>query len=146
MEVRIASQDQHDARALFEMGELSPFTCPECEGVMAAIKDGNRVRYRCHTGHAFSADSLLAALTEKTEDTLWKAVKEMQETAMLLNHVGDHFAENNRPHEAAVYFQKAKETLQRSQLIRTAVIENEQFSIDTVSMNEEKAGQSKQAS
>lgn len=145
MELHIAMQDEQNSRGLFELGELSPFTCPECHGVLAAIKDGSRVRYRCHTGHAFSADSLLTSITEKTEETLWSAVKDMQEAAMLLNHIGDHFAENNHPHEAALYFQKAKEALKRAQGVRTVLLEHEKTSIDSITSNDTKEGVDKLA-
>jgi two-component system chemotaxis response regulator CheB len=143
MELHIARQDPDFKNILFEPKELTPFTCPECSGVLSAIKDGNRMRYRCHTGHAFSADSLLAALTEKTEDTLWNAVRETQETAMLLNHIGDHFAEHNHPHEAAVYFQKAKDTLKQGQWIRKILLKHDQFSIDTLEVNVQNTGMGK---
>jgi two-component system chemotaxis response regulator CheB len=129
MEVRIALQENPE-HPVFNLGELSPFSCPECKGVMGIIKDGNNVRYRCHTGHAFTADSLLSAITDKTENTLWNVVREMQETVMLLNHIGDHYAESNQPHEAAQYFQKAKETLEHSKHIRKLLETHEKINMD----------------
>lgn len=131
MELQIALQD-NSGFPIFQLGNLSPFSCPECKGVLGIIKDGNLKRYRCHTGHAYTADTLLAAITEKTEQTLWNAMREMQETIMLLNHVGDHFAEHNHPHEAALYFQKAKEAFQRSELVRTLLLEHEKIDLDDI--------------
>jgi len=49
------------------------FTCPECHGFLVSIKDGERSGFRCHTGHAFCADALLASVTESIEDSLWNA-------------------------------------------------------------------------
>ena len=137
MELQIALQSDHPV-PLLDMAKLSPFSCPECNGVLATMRDGNRIRYRCHTGHAFSADSLLAAISEKTEETLWNVVREMQETVMLLNHIGDHFAENNHPHEAALYFQKAKEALQHSEHVRAVLVKHEQASMDKIESTEVK--------
>jgi len=131
MELRIALQDNREL-PIFNSGNLSPFSCPECKGVMGIVKDGDMVRYRCHTGHAYTADTLLAAITEKTEHTLWNVVREMQETVMLLNHVGDHFAEHNHPHEAALYFQKAKEAFQRSEDVRRLVLNHEKMNLDEI--------------
>jgi two-component system chemotaxis response regulator CheB len=139
MEIQIALQDQ-PGPPFFNMEKLSPFSCPECNGVLGILKDGNIIRYRCHTGHAYSADSLLAAISEKTEKSLWNTVREMQETVMLLNHLGDHFAENNHPHEAALYFQKAKETLQRSEQARTIILDHEKMSMEEIESNENKQG------
>jgi two-component system chemotaxis response regulator CheB len=53
-----------------ELGDPSIFTGPECHGTLSKLR-GEPVRYRCHAGHAFTADSLLAALSEITEDAVW---------------------------------------------------------------------------
>ena len=47
---------------------------------------------------------------------------------MMLNHMGDHFAEANEPKLAALYFKKAKEASARNELIRRAVFSNEKLS------------------
>jgi two-component system chemotaxis response regulator CheB len=140
MELKMALQEQLNEHPVLEIAQLTPFSCPDCHGVLGALKDGDMVRFRCHTGHAYTADSLLAAITEKTEDTLWNAVREMQETVMLLNHMGDHFAENNRPHEAAQFFQKAKEELNRSEQIRTLLLDHQTLSIDQMESIEKTTG------
>jgi two-component system chemotaxis response regulator CheB len=38
-------------------GPPSPFTCPDCGGTLWEIKEPGLVRYRCHVGHGFTADS-----------------------------------------------------------------------------------------
>ncbi len=70
--------------------EPSLFTCPECHGVLSRLRDEHPVRYRCHTGHAFTADSLVAALSQSTEAGLWSVVRSLQEQAMLLAHLASH--------------------------------------------------------
>lgn len=89
-------------------------------------------RFRCHTGHAFSADSLLTTVTENIEDGLYSAIRGVEESIMLLNHMGDHFAETNHKKLAALYFQKAQESEQRAQLVRRAVLSHEQLSKDSL--------------
>jgi two-component system chemotaxis response regulator CheB len=131
-EVRIAEEDSANEMSFMQYGELSPFTCPECHGVLSTIKDGNRTRYRCHTGHAYSADSLLASITEKIEDSLYSAIRGVEESVMLLNHMGDHFAESNHPKLAALYFKKAKDAESRAQLVRQAVLSHEQLNKDSM--------------
>ena len=109
------------------LGELSPFACPECHGVLSRIQEGTLQRYRCHTGHAYSADTLLAAISERIEDSLYNVIRGMDEAIMLLNHVGDHYAEANHSKLAAMYFQKAKEAEERSNVVRKAVLDHEQL-------------------
>src|SRR5262249_22617408 len=38
--------------------------CPECHGGMSRIQTGDAVHYRCHVGHSYSPQTLLAAQTE----------------------------------------------------------------------------------
>ncbi len=137
MEIRVAAQDNALEMGINKFGELSPFTCPDCHGVLFLLKDGNRSRFRCHTGHGFSSDSLLATLTENIEESLWNAVRGVQESVMLLNHLGDHFAEINQTKVAALYFKKAKEAEQRAESVRQVVMQHEQLSKDNLQQQSE---------
>ena len=131
-EINIAAEDIALYQDVFQKGKLTPFTCPECSGVLAMVRDGDRARFRCHTGHAFSADSLLASLTENIEESLWSAVRGVDESIMLLNHIGDHFAEVNNGALAARFFQKAKEAQERNERIRDVVIHHELLTTESV--------------
>ena len=132
IEIRIAAHDNAFEMGVMKLGKLTPFTCPDCHGVLLSLKDGTRRRFRCHTGHAFSADALLSAVTENIEDSLWNAIRGVEESVMLLNHLGDHFAELNQTKIAALYFQKAREAEARTHLVREAVIRHEQLSKDSL--------------
>ena len=126
IEIDIAAEGNGLIQGSLDIGELTPYTCPECHGVLSRITDGTLTRYRCHTGHAYSADTLMAALTEKIEDSLYSAIRGMDESVLLLNHIGDHYAGDNQPKLASVYFVKARETMERSALVRKAVHNHEQ--------------------
>jgi two-component system chemotaxis response regulator CheB len=105
------------------------YICPDCHGVLLAIQDGPLRRFRCHTGHA-SADSLLAAVTSTSEDQLWSALRSLEENLLLLNHLGDHFAEANEPALPAVYYQHASNTQGQAQLVRQALDQHELLTIE----------------
>jgi two-component system chemotaxis response regulator CheB len=66
------------------LGPPSPFACPECQGVLREIHEGPRVRFRCHTGHAHSLDSLLASVRESVDTFTWSTVRACQESALVL--------------------------------------------------------------
>lgn len=137
IEIRIAAQDSAFEAGVMKLGALTPYTCPECHGVLSALQDGQRIRYRCHTGHAFSADSLLATITERIEDSVYSAIRGVEESVLLLNHIGDHFAEVNQPKLAAVYFRKAKDAEARAQLLRQTVLSHEQLSQESLQQQAE---------
>jgi len=138
IEVRIALQEEALELGVLDLGAFTPYTCPECHGVLAAIRDGNIIRYRCHTGHAFSVDSLLSSVTDKIEDSLWNAIRGLEESMLLLNQLGDHFAAINKPKIASVYFRKANETHERTRLVRKAVLSHERLTIDDIKYEKEK--------
>jgi two-component system chemotaxis response regulator CheB len=132
IEVNIALEDKSFQDQILNFGSPSAYTCPECHGVLMSLQEGGHLRFRCHTGHAFSADSLLAAVTESIEENLWSAVRNIQESVILLNHMGDHFAEINQPKMAAAYFKKAMEAKARAGLVRDTVWQHEQLSLDSI--------------
>jgi two-component system chemotaxis response regulator CheB len=127
-----------------EMGELSPYTCPECHGVLVQIREGNRLRFRCHTGHAYSLNVLLAEVTKSIEAALWNAARVLDEGEMLLSHVQGHLhhsaaemAETAVADEAASQMkaaveQRLHEVKQQGELVREAVFRNQTLSEDTL--------------
>lgn len=131
-EIQIAAEENALKEGILNFGELTPYSCPECHGVLSRLHNDNIIRYRCHTGHAYSADTLIAAITEKIEESLYSAVRNMEESVMLLNHLGDHCAEANRPKLAALYFKKAKEAQERSEWVRKAALTHEQLNKDSL--------------
>ncbi|WP_375488399.1 chemotaxis protein CheB [uncultured Mycobacterium sp.] len=62
------------------LGPPSGYTCPDCNGSLIAISDGN---YRCRVGHAWTATALLRARDEEFENALWAALRSLQEKAKL---------------------------------------------------------------
>ncbi len=63
-----------------ELGPPSGYTCPDCNGSLISVSDGN---YRCEVGHAWTGDALLRARDQEVEDALWIAVRSLQEKARL---------------------------------------------------------------
>jgi two-component system chemotaxis response regulator CheB len=84
---RLAMEDNAFEKGIMHLGEISSFACPDYHEALVSLKEGNRVRYRCHTGHSFTASALLADITETVEDTLWQAMRGLEEITMLLTWV-----------------------------------------------------------
>ncbi|MDB6166448.1 MAG: chemotaxis protein CheB [Lacunisphaera sp.] len=84
LEARIAERVLSDVAAVNELGDQVPFNCPDCGGVLWQMKKGKVARYRCHTGHAFTAKVLVAEQTKKLEETLWIALRMFEERKNLL--------------------------------------------------------------
>lgn len=84
IETQIA--EGHDALSSgsLSLGPSSELTCPECGGVLAQIEEGSIVRFRCHTGHAYSGESLANGTDEKIDDLLWRLLRALDERTLIL--------------------------------------------------------------
>ena len=70
IEAAIAAQELADMKIDDMLGTPSRFTCPECHGALWEIEDGSMLRFRCHVGHAFTADTVLASQGEEIDRLL----------------------------------------------------------------------------
>ncbi len=111
-----------------KLGQLSPYTCPECHGVLLQLKEGKRIRFRCHTGHAYSLNSLLVEVTQSIESALWNTLRGIEESEMLMSHIAEHLREANDGEMAELFVQKSEEASKRAELVRQAVMSNETLS------------------
>jgi len=112
-EIEIAAQANAFDLGIVNMGKPTTLTCPECNGVLMSIEEGKLTRYRCHTGHAFTPDSLLAELSKTVEETHWQVVRGLEEAVMLLEQMTQNYIDLGRYDEADRFRQKTEETRAR---------------------------------
>ncbi len=86
IETRLAELQQ-PISTLDQIGTRSAFTCPECNGTPWEIKEGDWFGFRCRTGHAFSVASLEEEQTDNIENSLWIAVRTLEEKVSLLQRL-----------------------------------------------------------
>jgi two-component system chemotaxis response regulator CheB len=109
IETQLAAGVNLPEKTVLELGPLTQFTCPECHGSLVGIAEGRSFRFRCHTGHGFSAEALLDGLLESIGEQMWQTVRGFQEASMLLGHIGRHMQENGGAAQADVFLAKARE-------------------------------------
>jgi two-component system chemotaxis response regulator CheB len=64
-------------------GQVSVFTCPECGGSLWQVDENDLVRFRCHVGHAYNGEALLADQAQALEAALWTALRTFKERTLL---------------------------------------------------------------
>jgi two-component system, chemotaxis family, protein-glutamate methylesterase/glutaminase len=84
IEAKIAERILSDLDSVNSLGNQVPFNCPGCGGVLWQMNQDIDLRFRCHTGHAYTAASLLAEQNKKIEETLWTALRMFEERKNLL--------------------------------------------------------------
>lgn len=84
LEAKITLRMNSDYQEMKELGKATAFTCPDCGGILTEIEEGNLIRYRCFTGHAFTAQQLEISQKNSLEDSLWTAIRMLEERRNLL--------------------------------------------------------------
>ncbi|SJZ83316.1 two-component system, chemotaxis family, response regulator CheB [Enhydrobacter aerosaccus] len=100
LETAIAAQELADMKVDDILGKPSRFTCPECQGTLWEIRDGSMLRFRCHVGHAFNSEAVLAAYGEQIENTLTRLQRSHQERAALARRMAESERAEERHHLA----------------------------------------------
>jgi two-component system chemotaxis response regulator CheB len=122
MEKRIAEFSAETLQDDERPGKPSPFSCPDCGGVLWELDERDLVRYRCRVGHAFSPETMLAAQSDVLEEAMWTALKTLEETARLAHRLGAN--ETARGHEwmATRFREREDDARQRAEVIRRFLV------------------------
>jgi len=120
IEVNIAKEQQALDAGVLQLGEPSNYACPECHGVLLQLKEGTLFRFRCHTGHAYSVESLLADITEKMDDALWNSIRAFEEGELFMRHMAEHIDKGENYQSAESFIKRADEAKRRASLMRQA--------------------------
>ena len=99
-------------------GAPSGFTCPDCGGALWEAIEGDLVRYRCRTGHAFSPESLVASQTHALEAALWAAVRSLEESRSLSARMAERMHEKGLSTVERRYRRRAQEAERHSAALR----------------------------
>lgn len=130
IENRIAESEESEMEDMEKLGKLSVFTCPECQGALWELRDGEMLRFRCHVGHAFSSESLMAEQSEELENALWAALRSLEENAELSRRLADRARQKNHQISIMQFEEKAREVEQHAAVIRQILRNNEKVNED----------------
>jgi two-component system chemotaxis response regulator CheB len=130
IELTIAKQGGGFELGIIDQGKLTPFTCPDCHGALTQLIEGKLIRYRCHTGHAYTVSALLSEVTQSVESMLYQSMRGLEETSMLLQNLGTHYTENHEPAVANLFYQKAENAGKQARIIHDSILKHEALSGD----------------
>ena len=130
IELTIAKQGGGFELGIIEKGLLTPFTCPDCHGALTQLIEGKLIRYRCHTGHAYTVSALLSEVTESVESLLYQSMRGLEETKMLLHNIGMQFNLHHQSNVADLFFRKADETGKQARVVYESILRHEAMSGD----------------
>ena len=100
----------------------STFTCPECQGTLWELHEQQPQRFRCHTGHSFTAPVLGELQHEKAEDAIWAAVRALQEKEQLFLSLAAKASAWLHPGTAGDYTHKARQAREQAELLKRVLL------------------------
>jgi two-component system chemotaxis response regulator CheB len=132
LEAKIAEQEMDSGELIASverLGRISQLTCPECQGALWEIHDDDLLRFRCHVGHALSAESLSDGQAERLEVALWSAVRALEEQMILAKRIVERARKANRPRAATMFERRAEDAERYSGILRQLLLGDEKGNI-----------------
>jgi two-component system chemotaxis response regulator CheB len=119
LEVEIASRGHASPTP---MGRPANLVCPECHGALGEIEEGDDVRFRCHSGHAYSEDALAYFMAEDVARALASALRALQERAMFFSKMADTSREAQNHLLLKRYTDRADEITRQAKVIQELLV------------------------
>jgi two-component system chemotaxis response regulator CheB len=113
LEAEITIRMNSDISNLKQLADPTSLTCPDCGGSLMKIKNEADPRYRCYTGHSFSELALEREQVRGIENSLWVAIRMMEERKNLLNRMTKYSnaSKNERTTEITMHIERLKDML-----------------------------------
>lgn len=103
-------------------GEPSPYSCPECGGVLWELKDGELLRFRCRVGHAYTNETLTTEQALVVEHALWSALRALEEQAAVRRRMAERAMSKGRNSLSERFQDRARELEKQAQQVRNLVL------------------------
>lgn len=103
------------------IGPPSPFTCPDCGGALWE-HNGELLRYECHVGHGYTAETLAVDQESHFESAMWSAARVLEQSAALHRRMSQRAELGNLGGVAQHYLRRAEEADEQGRLIRDALM------------------------
>lgn len=130
-EVEVARSGQTSMDTMEHLGRRSVLTCPDCGGVMWEFDDdGEPARYRCHVGHAYTAETMSPALDESLRRALAVAQRSLEERVALVEKLARESERDGRGMLAADWRARARDYRREAGIIDGAIRRLDQMKAD----------------
>jgi two-component system chemotaxis response regulator CheB len=102
-------------------GAPSPFSCPDCGGVLWESKADGVTRLECRTGHAYGPISLASSQDDSVDAALWAAIRALEERSALARRLEERARARGALPTATRFGDRAQETEERVRVLRNLV-------------------------
>lgn len=120
-EVEMAKSGRSSIGVLDRIARRSALTCPECSGVLWEITEGGDLRYRCHIGHAFTAELVNIALEDSLSRALAMALRSFEERIEIARNLERQAAHRAQASSARMWQARIAELARQAEVVRDAM-------------------------
>lgn len=106
------------------LGPPSPYSCPECGGVLNEMGVDGVLRFRCRVGHAYTAETLLHHQSGTVEDALWTALRALEEREDVSVRLARQAGEAGRDWSRLHFRRRAEDARRSADVLRTVLDEH----------------------
>jgi two-component system chemotaxis response regulator CheB len=107
LESKLSEKVATGIEQVMKLGGKSFYSCPDCGGSLWKIDDGRIGHYRCHIGHSYTDADLILKQAESIEQTIWVAVRMMEERKILMKKLAKENNEKGLNQLAKAYSNQA---------------------------------------
>ncbi|WP_116136199.1 chemotaxis protein CheB [Trinickia diaoshuihuensis] len=111
-----------------KVGRPTGISCPECGGTLWRLEAPPPTRYRCHTGHAFGAETLGAAGDHVIERSLWQAVRALHEKKALSTERAEYHMSLGEPKIAQRFVAQARDAAEAARALEQLLYKKDRSS------------------
>ncbi|WFU82095.1 chemotaxis protein CheB [Bradyrhizobium sp. CIAT3101] len=126
-EVNVASGGRGSMNEMDRIGNRSVLACPDCHGIMWEINQGELVRYRCHVGHAYTAEIMSVALDENLKRAFGSALRALAERTALARKLEAQASASGQTRIAESWAAKAVEFEAEARVIHDSIRRTEEI-------------------
>jgi two-component system chemotaxis response regulator CheB len=134
-EVDIARGGHGTMDEMDSIGRRSVLACPDCGGVMWEIDEGELSRFRCHVGHAYTAEMMSLALDENLRRALARAERALEERAALARKLNKQALHAGHMSLAETWAERVREIEREMDIIRISIRRMDRLATDVDAAN-----------
>jgi two-component system, chemotaxis family, protein-glutamate methylesterase/glutaminase len=105
------------------IGTRTTYSCPDCNGAMWQIGDGEPLKLRCHVGHSFTGEVLSSGQNRNIEAALWTAIRLMEEKVTFSRQLAEREREQSMQDDADVHEREADALDEQITRLRDIIVE-----------------------
>jgi len=121
----IVEEDMDGQSLDVRRGKVSIFTCPECGGALWQTVQPELIQFRCHVGHLYNGEILLAEQSEALEAALWTAIRTFREKSILALQLARQVRAEGNVESADRFEEQSRQAARYGSLIRRHLLKGD---------------------